>query len=57
MQKRYDATILLLFFCGVGFWKARDALINKATTAYKCYSFIHLTLIVKPVYKQEFCDW
>lgn len=28
MQKRYDATILLLFFCGVGFWKARDALSN-----------------------------
>lgn len=44
MQKRYDVTLLLLFFCGIGFSKARHALsnINNQQSYHSITNDIHL---------------
>lgn len=62
MQKRYDATLSLLFFCGVGLWRVRHARssINNQQSYHSITNDIHLwrcTLIIKPVHKQAFCNW
>lgn len=54
-------TLLLLFFCGAGFWKARYALnnINNQQSCRSITNAIHLwrcILIIKSVYKQALCN-